>query len=104
MPQINSPTTVVLFKKQKCIIKIFWGGRGGDTFKTPPLPYEQLLALPTPSFKMFLERSLNDPPPHLKHLSLLPPPHPPPLPPKKILIIHKIGLMRQWNPGKDNAA
>ena len=33
---------------------------------------------------MFLERSLNDPPPpHFKHLSLLPPPHPPPLPPSK---------------------
>ena len=36
------------------------GGRGGDTFKTPS-PYEQLLTLPTPCFKMFLERSLNDP-------------------------------------------
>ena len=29
----------------------------------PPPPYEQLLPLPTPCFKMFLERSLNDPPP-----------------------------------------
>ena len=38
------------------------GGRGGDTFKTSS-PYEQLLPLPTPYFKMFLERSLNDPPP-----------------------------------------
>ena len=46
----------------RCMIKIFWGGRGGDTFKTP-FPYEQLLPLPTPYFKMFLERSLNDPPP-----------------------------------------
>ena len=64
-----------------CMIKIFRGGRGGDTFKTPS-PYEQLLPLPTPCFKMFLERSLNDPlPPHFKHLALLPPPHPPPLPP-----------------------
>ena len=74
------------------MIKIFRGGRGGDTFKTPS-PYEQRLPLPTPYFKMFLERSLNDlppPPPHFKHLSLLPPPHPPPLspPPLKILIIH----------------
>ena len=35
---------------------------------------------------MFLERFLNDlppPPPHFKHLSLLPPPLPPPLPPNK---------------------
>ena len=65
------------------------GGSGGDTFKTPS-PYEQLLPLPTPCFKMFLERSLNDPPPpHFKHLSLLPPPHLPPIPPPlKILIIH----------------
>ena len=42
----------------------------------PPPPYEQLLPLPTPYFKMFLERSLNEPhppPPHFKHLSLLPP-------------------------------
>ena len=46
------------------MIKIFCGGRGGDTFKTPsPSPYEQLLPLPTPCFEMFLERSLNDPPP-----------------------------------------
>ena len=46
------------------MIKIFrGGGRGGDTFKTPS-PYEQLLPLPTPCFKMFLERSLNDPHPH----------------------------------------
>ena len=57
----------------------------------PPPPYKQLLPLPTPCFKKFLERSLNDPPPpHFKHLSLLPPPHPPPLlPPLKILIIHE---------------
>ena len=45
------------------MIKIFrggGGGRGGDTFKTPS-PYEQVLPLPTPCFKMVLERSLNDP-------------------------------------------
>ena len=43
------------------MIKIFReGDRGGDTFKTPS-PYEQLLPLPTPCFKIFLERSLNDP-------------------------------------------
>ena len=43
-----------------CMIKIFQAGRSGDTLKTPS-PYEQLLPLPTPCFKMFLERSLNDP-------------------------------------------
>ena len=79
--------------RAKCMIKIFRGGRGSDTFKPPP-PYEQLLPLPTPCFKMFLEGSLNDPhppPPHFKHPSLLPPPHPPPLPPqKKLLIIHQV--------------
>ena len=32
--------------------KNFLEGRGGDTFKTPS-PYEQLLPLPTPCFKMF---------------------------------------------------
>ena len=61
------------------MIKIFWGGRGGDTFKTPS-PYEQLLPLPTPYFKMFLERSLNDPPPPITPLqasfTATPPPHP----------------------------
>ena len=46
-----------------CMIKIFWGA-GVVTPSKPPPPYEQLLPLPTPYFKMFLERSLNDPPPH----------------------------------------
>ena len=66
------------------------GDRGGDTFK-PPSPYEQLLPLPTPCFKMFLERSLNDPRhPTSSILHCYPPPHPPPLPPPlKILIIHR---------------
>ena len=32
-----------------CMIKIFRGGRGGDTSKPLP-PYEQLLPLPTPCF------------------------------------------------------
>ena len=65
----------------KCMIKIFRGAGVVTAFKTPS-PYEQLLPLFTPCFKMLLERFLNDPPPppHFKHLSLLPPPHPPPLP------------------------
>ena len=45
-----------------CMIKIFWGA-GVVTPSKPPHPYEQLLPLPTPYFKMFLERSLNDPHP-----------------------------------------
>ena len=45
----------------RCMIKIFRGCSGGDTFKTHS-PYEQLLPLPTPGFKLFLERFLNDPP------------------------------------------
>ena len=43
------------------MIKIFRGA-GVVTPSKPPPPYEQLLPLPTPCFKMFLERSLNDPP------------------------------------------
>ena len=58
----------------------------------PPPPCEKLLPLPTPCFKMFLERSLNDPlTPHHPTSSTFhcyPPPHPPPLPPLKILIMH----------------
>ena len=61
----------------RCMIKIFWGAG------------VQLLPLPTPCFKMFLERSLNDP--HHPTSSIFhcyPVPHPPP-PSLKILIIHK---------------
>ena len=81
-------------EKEKCMIIIFWGDRVMTPSKPPP-PYEQLLPLPTPYFKMFLERSLNDPPPpHFKHLSLLlPTPSTTPTP-KKILIIHKATLMQ----------
>ena len=39
----------------------FLGGAGVVTPSKPPPPYEQLLPLSTPCFKMFLERSLNDP-------------------------------------------
>ena len=79
-----SPWENTVFKrtgKTRCMIKIFQGDRGGDTFKPP---YEQLLPLPTPCFKMFWKDSLMTPP-HFKHPSLLPPsPHspstsPPPL-------------------------
>ena len=66
------------------------------TPSTPrPLPYEQLLPLLTPCFKMFLEGSLNDPHPHhpnhpnssILHCYPLHIHHPFPL---KILIIHML--------------
>ena len=73
------------------MIKIFRGCRGSDTFKTPS-PYEQLLPLPTPCFKTFLERPFNDPPtPHHPTSSILhcyPLPIHHPFPPLKILIVH----------------
>ena len=77
------------------MIKIFQGA-GVVTPSKPPPPYKQLLPLPTPCFKMFLERSLNDPPPpppHFKHLSLLPPtPSTTPSPPKNFDHTHSGGL------------
>ena len=65
-------------------LKFSGGGKGGDTFKTPS-PLRTTFAFTHPCFKMFSERSLNDPPPplpQLKHLSLLPfsPPTTPPWP------------------------
>ena len=65
--------------------------RGGGAPSKPSSPFEQLLSLSNSCFEMFLERPLNDPhspPPHSKHLSLLPSsPSTNPSPPK-ILIIH----------------
>ena len=49
----------------------FWGGAGVVTPSNPPPPYEQLLPLPSPCFKMFLETSLNDPTPHHPTSSIL---------------------------------
>ena len=73
------PYWIMFPDSPRCMIKIFQGGRGGDTFKTPS-PLRITFAFTHPCFKMFLERSLNDPPPpHFKHLSLLPA-HP--IPPK----------------------
>ena len=86
----NSPNSVILvysagglLQLRLCMIRIFRGAVVVTPSKPPP-PYKQLLPLPTPCFKMFLERSLNDPPPpHFKHLSLLPPsPSTTPFPPK----------------------
>ena len=68
-----------------CMIKIFWGGRGGDTFKIPS-PLRTNFAFTHPCFKMFLERSLNDPPPpHFKQsftATIPPTPSITPSPPK----------------------
>ena len=73
-----------------CMIKIFLGGKGGDTFKAPS-SLQTTFAFTHPCFKMFLERSLNYPPHHPTSsiLHCYHPPHPPALPsPLKILIIH----------------
>ena len=86
----------------------FSRGAGVVTPSKPPPPYEQLFPLPTPYFKKFLERSLNDPhphfkhpPPHFKHLSLLPPtPSTTPPPPKNFdhtPIVHA-GRHRSFSP------
>ena len=44
----------------ECMIKIFWGGAGVVTLSKPP-PLRTTSPLHTLCFKMFLERSLNDP-------------------------------------------
>ena len=80
----------VLARQARCTIKIFGVGQGWCHLQNPlPLRTE---SLPTPCFRMFLERSLNDPqPPHFKHRSLLTPsPSYTPSPSTliKILIIH----------------
>ena len=72
-------------------VRLKFSGRGAGlvTPSKPPPSYEQLLPLPTPCFKMFLERSLNDlPPPLQASFTATPRAQPPPLPPIKILIIH----------------
>ena len=77
----------------RCMIKISRGAGVVTPSKPPPSPYEQLFPLPIPCFKMFLERSFNDlPPPHFKHLSLLPPSPSTTPPPLKILIVHQCAL------------
>ena len=93
--------------EQWCRIKIFRGGAGVVTPSKPPPPYEQLLSLPTPYFKMFLERSLNDPHTPLQApftATPLPIHHPFPPPPLKILIIHmRVSCSNSManNPGND---
>ena len=47
---------------------------GGAEVVTPSVPPAHYVLLPTPYFKMFLERFLNKfPPPHFEPFSLLPP-------------------------------
>ena len=67
------------------------------------LPHEQLLPLPTPYCKMFLERSLND----LHHPSssifnCYSPPHPPPMPPINKKFYHTHGGVILTYPDKCN--
>ena len=65
-------------------VKIFHGGRGGDTFKTPS-PYNNFFLYP-PLFIMFLKNPVMTP--HLPTSSIFHCYHPLPLPPLKSLIIH----------------
>ena len=70
-------------KDGQCTIKMFLGGRGGDTFKPPPL-MNNFCLYPPPVLKCFWkDRSITPTSHHpsFKHLSLLPPTHPTPLPP-----------------------
>ena len=61
----------ILRKYLLCVwLKFSGGGRGGDTFK-PPSPVRTTFAFTHPCFKMFLERSLNDPTPHHPTSSIL---------------------------------
>ena len=70
----------------KCMIKIFRGGRGGDTFETPSPPTNNFCLYPPPVLRCFWKDPLmtpHPPPPHFKHVSLLPPsPSTTPSPPK----------------------
>ena len=72
------------------MIKIFQGGRGGDTFKTPFPPMNNFCLYPPPVLRSFWKDPLMTPhTPHHPTSSIFhcyPPPHPPP--PLKILIIH----------------
>ena len=69
---------------EKCMIKIFIGGRWWWHLQDTFLQRTISAFTHPPPFKLFWERFLNDPPPPLfKHLSLLPPAHPPPHPPQK---------------------
>ena len=62
----------IFSSKKWCTIKIFFKGAGVVTLSLPPSPYEQFLPLPTPYFKICLERFFNDPPtpPHYPTSSL----------------------------------
>ena len=71
------------------MIKIFRGGRGGDTFKTPSPPTDHFCLYPPPVSKCFWKDPLMTPyRPTSSTFHRYPPPHPPPLPPLKIFIIH----------------
>ena len=68
----------------KCMIKIFWGGRGGDTFETPSPPTNNFCLYPPPVLRCFWKDPLMTPHhPTSSTFHCYPPPHPPPLPPPK---------------------
>ena len=74
------------------MIKIFQGGRGGDTFKTPSPPMNNFCLYPPPILRCFWKDPLMTPTPHHPtsstfHCYPLPIHHP--SPPLNILIIHK---------------
>ena len=63
------------------MINIFRGA-GVVTPSKPPPPYEQILPLPNPCFKMFLERSLTPTTPIQLSFTATPSPSTTPSPPK----------------------
>ena len=92
LPRKNKTCTInsIVFTYPCVWLKFSWGARVVTPWKPPP-PYKQLWPLPTPCFKMFLERSLNDPPSPTTPLqaSITATPSPSITPPSlKILIIH----------------
>ena len=76
------PTDVFL-QSRKCMIKIFRGGQGWWHHQNPLPPTNNFCLYPPPILRCFWKDPLMTPPPHFKHLSLLPPspsttPPPPP--------------------------
>ena len=85
-----------MFEIPWCMIKIFRGGRGGDTFETPSPPTNNFCLYPLPVLRCFWKDPLMTPTTHHPTSSTFhcyPPPHPPPLPPLKILIMHVVSII-----------
>ena len=76
---------------KRCMIKLFRGGRGGDTFKTPSHPVNNFCLYPPRVLRCFWKDPLmtpHHPTSSIFHCYPLPIHHP--FPPLKILIIHKL--------------